>query len=269
MCCWVRGQGAKLVLEAFEIGAFGGPATEPFRSAKMELPTTRTRTIEECQKATEDWERELEKERRALPGTNATNAERRSYVGKALAAVWGRNPPVDAAVPYAGDMGWVLSTWLPVLEVYGPDALGPESESRARRQTAVVANAIDSEADLIVEGDDPAFRHSDDFRSVVWSGTSYTFTRNQASCVKVLWAAWKTDTPELDGVTVVTQANVTQTRLIDVFKAKGRMHPAWGTMITNGSTKGAYRLSETATVAKSALKLRRKKSRKTPRKTPR
>ena len=40
-------------------------------------------------------------------------------------------------------------TWLPVLEAFGPNALGPGSESRARRQTAVVANAIGAEADLI------------------------------------------------------------------------------------------------------------------------
>ena len=39
------------------------------------------------------------------------------------------------------------------------------------------------------QGDDPNFRHSDDFRSVVWRGAPYTFTKNQAACVKVLWTA--------------------------------------------------------------------------------
>jgi hypothetical protein len=91
---------------------------------------------------------------------------------------------------------------------------------------------------------DPNVRHSDDFRSVVWSGTPYTFTRNQAACVKVLWEAWKAGTPELDGLTVVTQADVSQTRLIDVFRSKGKAHVAWGTMIMQGQSKGAYRLSD-------------------------
>ena len=87
--------------------------------------------------------------------------------------------------------------------------------------------------------------------------------------MKVLWAAWEAATPELDGLTVVTQADVSQTRLSDVFKAKGKMHLAWGTMIAQGQSKGAYRLSEPATVAKSAVKLRGKESRKSPRKSPR
>jgi len=87
-------------------------------------------------------------------------------------------------------------------------------------------------------------RHSDDFRSVVWFGKSYTFTKNQAACVKVLWEAWKAGTPELDGLTVVAQADVSQTRLIDVFRSKGKAHVAWGTMIAQGQSKGAYRLSD-------------------------
>jgi hypothetical protein len=96
------------------------------------------------------------------------------------------------------------------------------------------------------EGDSgaPNVVHSADFRSVVWSGTSYTFTKSQAACVGVLWAAWKAGTPELDGLTVVTQADVSQTRLIDVFRSKGRAHAAWGTMIMQGQSKGAYRLSD-------------------------
>jgi hypothetical protein len=115
-------------------------------------------------------------------------------------------------------------------------------------------------------GDDPDVRHSDDFRSVVWCGKPYTFTKNQAACVRVLWAAWEADTPELDGLTVVTQTDVSQARLVDVFKRDGTMHQAWNTMIVPGTTKGSYRLITKPIVA---AEPRRKNSRKTPRKTPR
>jgi hypothetical protein len=107
--------------------------------------------------------------------------------------------------------------------------------------------------------------HSDDFRSVVWFGTSYTFTKSQAACVEILWAAREAGTPELDGLTVVTKAEVAQTRLIDVFRSNGKTHPAWGTMIVPGTSKGARRLNEN--VAGPTQKPTRKQSRKTTRKT--
>ena len=78
--------------KAFGLGAFGGPATEP----------------PEDWDGKEDWEKYRERVRLPVPGTNATGAERRAYVGKALAEVWNRNPPVDAVVPFGGDVGWAL-----------------------------------------------------------------------------------------------------------------------------------------------------------------
>jgi hypothetical protein len=51
----------------------------------------------------------------------------------------------------------------------------------------------------------------------------------------------------MEGLTIVTMADLSQTRLIDVFKkkdGKNGMHPAWGVMVVPGSTKGAYRLSQ-------------------------
>ena len=93
----------------------------------------------------------------------------------------------------------------------------------------------------------PSARHSPDFRSVHWFGTDYGFTKNQALCVKLLWVAWKNGTPERDGLAVVTEADVSQTRFVDVFKRQGTMHSAWGAMIVPGSTKGVYRLAEPQT----------------------
>ncbi|MCD4728170.1 MAG: hypothetical protein K8R46_10940 [Pirellulales bacterium] len=108
-------------------------------------------------------------------------------------------------------------------------------------------------------------RYAPGFRSVHWHGVDYSFTQNQAACIKELWTAWENGTPELDGLTVVTAADVAQARLVDVFKAKGGMHSAWGSLVVSGTTKGAYRLAD----GPIAEKGRKKVSRKTPRKTPR
>jgi hypothetical protein len=82
-------------------------------------------------------------------------------------------------------------------------------------------------------------KHSDDYRSVNWYGTTYEFTTNQAICVEKLWRHWI-----LGGLSVSADAMtgdaMATTRLDVVF----RDHPAWGTMITSGMTKGTYRLAE-------------------------
>jgi len=82
-------------------------------------------------------------------------------------------------------------------------------------------------------------RHSPDFRSVYWFGQEYSFTANQAACVRLLWEAWENGTPELSGAKILEEADIDQDRLSAVF----RDHPAWKTMIRPGHTKGAYRLS--------------------------
>jgi hypothetical protein len=136
----------------------------------------------------------------------------------------------------------------------------------SQRALALLAPFLPQKMTAELVADDPKIRrHSEDFRSVVWWGTSYTFTKSQAACVRILWTAWKEKTPELDGLTVVTQADIAQTRLIDVFRSKGKAHAAWGTMIVSGKSKGAYRLSEGTTIT--VPKTRRKQSRKTTRKT--
>ena len=86
---------------------------------------------------------------------------------------------------------------------------------------------------------EPQARHSPDFRSVIWFGQTYSFTANQAACVRLLWEAWENGTPELSGAKILEEADIDQDRLSAVF----RDHPAWKTMIRPGHTKGAYRLS--------------------------
>jgi hypothetical protein len=88
----------------------------------------------------------------------------------------------------------------------------------------------------------PPARHSPDFRSVDWFGTPYTFTASQAACVTLLWAAWKQGTPEMSDETILELAEFKNDRLYTLF----RRHPAWGTMIQPGTTKGTHRLAEPA-----------------------
>jgi hypothetical protein len=81
--------------------------------------------------------------------------------------------------------------------------------------------------------------HSLDFRSVHWFGFRYTFSAMQAACIKVLWEAWENRTPEVGDAAILEAAGSDAERLPLVF----RNHPAWGTMILEGSTKGTHRLA--------------------------
>ena len=89
-----------------------------------------------------------------------------------------------------------------------------------------------------------AYAHSDDFRSIVWDGKSYTFTPMQAACMRVLWENWKRGTPEVGEQSILVDERVAtpQLRLSQVFD-KGK-HPAWGSVIVPGATKGSSRLAE-------------------------
>jgi hypothetical protein len=109
-----------------------------------------------------------------------------------------------------------------------------------------VARAIQEAAkDLVPAVGRPPSRlahHSLDFRSVHWFGQDHTFTASQAACVKVLWEAWEQGHPEVSQLAVLVEVEKASERLVDLFKG----HPAWGTMIVRGKTKGAYRLKEPA-----------------------
>jgi len=93
----------------------------------------------------------------------------------------------------------------------------------------------------------PSASHSDDFRSVRWFGTSYSFRDSEAKVLKVLWEQWENGTPEIGNRTALAKAGLDNERLPDVFKCKGKYHPAWGTMIVPGTTKGTVQLREPKT----------------------
>jgi hypothetical protein len=127
-------------------------------------------------------------------------------------------------------------------------------QERMRRERAKLLRSLEAEpegapvaADSIPAAPPTAPKpahHSDDFRSVRWYGADYRFTPTQAACVRVLWEAWERGHPEVGQETILSAAESDGSRLRDLFKRPGSTHPAWGEMIVEGGTKGAYRLAE-------------------------
>jgi hypothetical protein len=115
-----------------------------------------------------------------------------------------------------------------------PDPLAAAALAEVRAVRAELAAYLDQKQTPQL----PDARHSPDFRSVHWYGKDYAFTASQAACVRVLWAAWETRTPDVGQETILVEAGAESKRLSHIFKR----HPAWGTMIQPGRTKGAFRL---------------------------
>jgi len=113
-----------------------------------------------------------------------------------------------------------------------PDYTGnPEVDEKNLRQWC-----IDAEPDKPgLDGN----THGPDFRSVRWGGETYTFSPNQAACVRQWWEAMENGTPDVGGDTVLASSDIDSKRIQDVF----RDHPALGVMIVPGATKGAYRIA--------------------------
>jgi hypothetical protein len=87
--------------------------------------------------------------------------------------------------------------------------------------------------DAVIARLSPA-RHSDDFTSVQWFGTPYSFTPLRAKIVRVLWQHWEAGTP-IVGARYLANVGCGETQKIsDILKDD----PAYGTMIqTDGSGK--------------------------------
>jgi hypothetical protein len=102
-------------------------------------------------------------------------------------------------------------------------------------------------AEALAAAEPPRPRHGPDFRSVQWFGTVYNFTGAQAAVVGLLWETWENGTPEVGQAWLLEKAGLESKRLVEVFKVAGsELHPAWGSMIVQGSTKGAFRLQPPA-----------------------
>jgi hypothetical protein len=115
--------------------------------------------------------------------------------------------------------------------LYVPTAQTPRDEAPPDAPVLTPATATDANK--------PPARPSPDFRSVHWYGTVYAFTATQAAIVTLLWKAWENGTPDVGADTLLETVDAETSRLVDIF----RDHPAWGTMIVDGQTKGSKRLA--------------------------
>jgi hypothetical protein len=92
--------------------------------------------------------------------------------------------------------------------------------------------------------------HSEDFHSVNWYGTVYSFSDTQAAVVALLWKAWENGSPEV-GCSYLVENAVEEPEDADQFYRKPKLsdifkgHPAWGTLIAS-TRKGNYFLSREA-----------------------
>lgn len=87
-------------------------------------------------------------------------------------------------------------------------------------------------------GGDSRIVASDDYRHVRADGQDFEFTATQAAAVKVLHDHAMRGTPDVGEGTVLERIDSESSRLRDVFRG----HPAWGTLIVRGATKGTRRL---------------------------
>lgn len=89
--------------------------------------------------------------------------------------------------------------------------------------------------------------HSPDFRTVNWFGVVHHFTPTQARIVECLWSAWEQGTPALSYAYIKTYLAASCEseclRVRDLFRRGGRCHPAWGSMIVRGPTRGSLMLA--------------------------
>ena len=109
---------------------------------------------------------------------------------------------------------------------------------------AMASIPVKSIADVQVKG----VYHSNEFMSVNWYGTEFTFTRNQAACIRVMWSALKQDNSLLPGKTILRKAGIRQGTLERVFhnsfNGERKRHPAFGIMIVSETQdKTLYRLN--------------------------
>ena len=148
--------------------------------------------------------------------------ERLISAAKSVAQDAGERADFDSARVELGSLACELMDWMKQ----------PRSSKTAPAQS-------DDEAEGTPAGSDVA--HSIDFRSVRWFRTIYSFTTNQAPVVRLLYEHWQAGKPDVGDETLLFSVDpeVPPARLSTLF----RDHPAWGTMIVGGGSKGTHRLS--------------------------
>lgn len=82
-------------------------------------------------------------------------------------------------------------------------------------------------------------RHSPDFRSVKWFGTSYSFNATEAAIVEELWRAWEKGVPKVGAGRLLSATDHITDKVAEVLKR----NPAWRSMVQSDD-RGVYWLQE-------------------------
>lgn len=95
-------------------------------------------------------------------------------------------------------------------------------------------------------GEEP--KHLSDFQQVYWPGLGvFRFSPKQATVVEQLWdAKFNCDSPDVDQAALLAAADSDCPRLVDLFRGKGKSHPAWGKLIVPGFSPATFRLPDLA-----------------------
>ena len=83
------------------------------------------------------------------------------------------------------------------------------------------------------------FKHSPDYRSVMFKDRHYTFTSNAAQAVQLLHEQYLNGTPEIGKDYILEELGTPSERLRDIFQCC----PRWKEIIVPGKKKGTYRLN--------------------------
>jgi hypothetical protein len=78
---------------------------------------------------------------------------------------------------------------------------------------------------------------SDGYRSALINGVAYTFTKKQAEVVEELYKAGKP--MHQDEIMAIVSPDASYNRIVSIFRANGKMHPAWDVVIKHDH-KGYY-----------------------------
>lgn len=221
---------AALVCEAIEAGALSAPK---FNRVRYEAEAARTVT---------DEPRMIRLGSRA--SANPPTRQHQKYGDKRAleAAIWWLQQMPDHRDRLASAMDVWYGAGNAAWYRAGLDLLAELFEHEGVNSASPVA------VDLIDDATDQICVHTDDFGSVNWRGTPYTFTDNQRIAVRVLWEHWEKGLAasvtaigkEIDHAIYGDDSNA-RLRLSAVFRTKRRPHPAWGTMIVEAG-QGLYRL---------------------------
>jgi len=124
-----------------------------------------------------------------------------------------------------------------------PEGVTEKADSKHENTQAIAtqANPADvTESRIKSAQSDSEWRHSEDFRSVMAYGETFSLTLYQSRAIEKLWNAQKNLIPELHQAAILEGIESCSKRLRDIFKSNME---AYRVLIARGERKGTFRLN--------------------------